>query len=111
MSRFTKNSFNVLEKTLKELKRGYILISGDIEAALRKIKDEPGKDIWLFGSASLTSSLFKLGLVDEISLVVHPIILGSGNPLFSQATDRVPPTLVDTKAYLSGLVSLTYTLA
>jgi dihydrofolate reductase len=51
-----------------------------------------------------------LGLIDEISLAVHPILLGGGKPLFSNLKNRVPLTLRDTKSYSSGLISLTYTL-
>ena len=70
----------------------------------------PGKDIWLFGGASLTASLVNAGLVDEFWLSVHPIILGSGKPLFHGVKNRVPLNLIQSKSYTSGLVSLTYTL-
>jgi dihydrofolate reductase len=111
MPGFPKLREYVFSTTLRTVKPGAILINGDIEAAVRKIKNEPGNDIWLFGGASLTASLLNLGLVDEISLAVHPIILGGGKPLFSQITDRTPLTLLDTKSYSSGLVSLTYAFA
>lgn len=110
MPGFPKLKEYVFSTTLKEVKPDVILISSDIETEVKRIKNEPGKDIWLFGGASLTTSLMNLGLVDEISLAVHPIILGSGKPLFSQITERMPLTLIDTKTYSSGLVSLTYSL-
>lgn len=100
----------VFSTTLNEVRPGAILVNGDTEAEVKKIKNEPGKDIWLFGGASLTTSLLNLGLVDEISLAVHPIILGSGKHLFSDIHNRVPLTLTDTKTYSTGLVSLTYTV-
>jgi dihydrofolate reductase len=100
----------VFSTTLKEVRPGAILVNGDTEAEVKKIKHAPGKDIWLFGGASLTTSLLNLGLVDEISLAVHPIILGAGKPLFSDINNRVPLTLAGTKAYSTGLVSLTYTV-
>ena len=49
-----------------------------------------------------------LGLVDELSLAVHPILLGGGKPLFNNINDRVTLTLTDTKTYSTGLVSLSY---
>jgi dihydrofolate reductase len=98
----------VFSTTLHEVRPGAILVNGDTEAEVKRIKNEPGKDIWLFGGASLTTSLLNLGLVDEISLAVHPIILGSGKHLFSDINNRVPLTLKDTKTYSTGLVSLTY---
>lgn len=100
----------VFSTTLTEVRTGAILVNGDTEAEVKKIKNAPGKDIWLFGGASLTTSLLNLGLVDEISLAVHPIILGGGKPLFSDINNRVPLTLTDTKTYSTGLVSLTYTV-
>lgn len=63
------------------------------------------------GGADLTASLLNLGLIDEIGLAVHPIILGSGKPLFSNIKGRIPLKLIDTKTYSSGLVYLTYTLS
>lgn len=98
----------VFSNTLNEVKPGAVLIKGNTEAEVRSIKNEPGKDIWLFGGAILTSSLLNLHLVDEISLAVHPIILGSGKPLFNGINNKIALTLTDTKTYSSGLVSLTY---
>jgi dihydrofolate reductase len=110
MPGFPKLKEYVFSNTLKEVKPDAILISGDVEAEVRRIKNDPGKDIWLFGGASLTASLLNLGLVDEISLAVHPIILGGGKPLFGQMANRTSLTLIDTKTYSSGLVSMTYNL-
>ncbi len=83
-------------------------INGDIEKQVHSIKNEKGKDIWLFGGASLTASLMNLGLIDELWLSVHPILLGVGKPLFSGIEKRVPLQLTDSKTYDSGLVSLKY---
>ncbi|MCP1383548.1 dihydrofolate reductase family protein [Runella salmonicolor] len=84
------------------------LISGDIEARVKAIKNQKGKDIWLFGGAELTNTLMNLGLVDEIWLSIHPIILGAGKPLFSSLKERRWLTLTDSKVYETGLVSLKY---
>ena len=111
MDGFPKLTEYVFSTTLKEVKPGAILIKGDIEAAVKRIKNEPGKDIWLFGGADLSASLLHLDLIDEVSLAVHPLILGGGKPLFSNIKNRVQLTLTDTKTYSSGLVSLTYALA
>jgi dihydrofolate reductase len=111
MAGFPKLTEYVFSTTLKEVKPGAILINGDIEATVKRIKNESGKDIWLFGGADLSASLFNLGLIDEVSLAVHPIILGGGKPLFSNIKNRVQLTLTDTKTYSSGLVLLTYALA
>jgi dihydrofolate reductase len=110
MGDFPKLKEYVFSTTMKEAKPEVVLIKEDIAAAVTRIKNEPGKDIWLFGGASLTTSLLNLGLVDEIILAVHPIILGSGKQLFNNIDKRVSLTLTDTKTYSSGLVMLTYTI-
>src|SRR5262245_37441738 len=93
----------VFSTTLQSVKPGTTLINGDIKTKVNKIKSEAGKDIWLFGGAGLTTSLLNLGLVDEISLAVHPIILGSGKLLFNNIQKRIGLTLIDHKAYSTGL--------
>jgi len=107
---FPKFKEYVFSTTLDKVKDGKILIKGDVKTEVEKIKNEKGKDIWLFGGASLTTSLMNLGLVDELSLAVHPILLGAGKPLFSNIKDRIKLSLVDTKTYSTGLVSLTYNI-
>jgi dihydrofolate reductase len=98
----------VFSTTLEKVKEGETLIKSNIKTEVEKIKNEEGKDIWLFGGASLTSSLINLGLVDELSLAVHPILLGSGKPLFNNLKEKIKLTLVSAKTYSSGLISLTY---
>lgn len=110
MPGFPKLREYVFSTTLNEVKPGAVLVKQDIEATVRQIKDEPGKDIWLFGGASLTASLLKFGLVDEMILALHPIILGGGKLLFSNIDKRIPLTLTGSKTYSSGLVMLTYTI-
>ena len=108
---FPKMKEYVFSNTLKQVKEGVTVVSGDIKAEVEKIKKEDGKDIWLFGGGSLTTSLMSLGLVDEFWLSVHPIILGEGKPLFHGLKDRTYLKLVETKVYETGLVSLKYILA
>jgi dihydrofolate reductase len=100
----------IFSNTLHEVKKGAILVRGDIKEEVEKIKNQAGKDIWLFGGADLTRAMMEYRLVDEISLAVHPILLGSGKPLFSGIKERIGLQLIDTKTYSTGLVSLTYTL-
>jgi dihydrofolate reductase len=72
------------------------------------LKNKQGKDIWLFGGAELTASLLNAGLVDELNLAVHPIILGKGKPLFTGVQNRVKTKLLNSKEYSTGLVMLSY---
>jgi dihydrofolate reductase len=98
---FPKVTEYVFSTTLKKVKHGAKLIKEDI-------KKQNGKDIWLFGGAGLTTSLMNLGLVDELSLAVYPVLLGGGKPLFNDIKGRINLTMVDSKTYSTGLVSLTY---
>ena len=107
-SGLTKLKQYVFSTTLDKVRKGEILIKENIKAEVEKIKKENGKDIWLFGGASLTTSLINMGLVDELSLAVHPILLGSGKPLFKDIKDRITLTLIDTKTFSTGLVTLNY---
>ena len=98
----------VFSNTLSEVKEGAVLIAGDSIQEARRIKEQAGKDIWLFGGASLTDALMKEGLVDELWLSVHPILLGSGRPLFRGQDKRTQLRLLESKSYETGLVSLKY---
>ncbi len=100
----------VFSNSLREVREGLELVSGDLKTAVTALKNEPGKDIWLFGGAELTASFLDAGLVDELFLAVHPLILGGGKRLFADRPDRLPLTLTDTKTYSTGLVSLYYRL-
>ena len=100
----------IFSTTLPAVKEGAVLLKTNIKEGVEKIKNEKGKDIWLFGGAGLTTSLLNLGLVDEFLLAVHPIILGAGKPLFHNIHKRVDLKLVDSKTYSTGLVALSYEL-
>lgn len=105
---FPKMKEYIFSTTMTTVPEGKTLINSNIESEVLKIKNSPGKDIWLFGGASLTTSLMNLKLVDEVWLSIHPIILGRGKPIFNQIRERIHLTLTDTKTYSSGLVSVTY---
>ncbi len=100
----------VFSKTLKSVKEGATLISDDSIEEARRIKALPGKDIWLFGGAILTEAFMKEGLVDEIWMSVHPILLGDGKLLFHKRDSRINLTLLESKTYKTGLVSLRYSV-
>ena len=84
------------------------LIRGDVAGELRRIKQEPGKDISITGSATLVRSLLRDGLIDELRLLVHPIVVGSGRRLFEDSGDRVPLKLVASQTFSTGVLYLTY---
>ena len=108
---FPKFKEYVFSTTLAKVKDGAMLINKNIEAEVGTIKRQQGKDIWLFGGANLTTSLLNLGLVDELSLAVYPVILGGGKPLFSNIDKRIGLKLLASRSYSTGLITLNYSLA
>jgi dihydrofolate reductase len=84
------------------------VVSEDLQSAIRLLKEQPGKNIWLFGGAILTKTLMQWGLVDELWLSVHPVVLGNGTLLFDGLNNRVETKLISSKTYDTGLVSLRY---
>ena len=107
---FPKLKKYIFSTTLKKVKPDATLMKGDLKTEVEKIKKESGKDIWLFGGAGLTTSLLNLGLIEELSLAVHPVLLGGGKPLFIDVKSRIQLKHLDTKTYSTGLVILTYSL-
>jgi dihydrofolate reductase len=75
---------------------------------IAQLKQEPGRDILIYGSASLIQTLTNLALIDEYQLLLHPIILGDGKPLFQNLTNQTKLKLVNQKTHPSGVVVLTY---
>ncbi len=106
---FAKMKSYIFSNTLTKAYKGTELISGNIEEQVNAMKKQPGKDIWLFGGASLTTTFINEGLVDEMNLAVHPILLGTGKSLFNNIEGRKHFKLADSKQYSSGLVMLNYT--
>lgn len=98
----------VFSTSLKKVKDGSVIISENSMLEARRIKSQPGKDIWLYGGASLTEAMMKEGLVDELWLSVHPVLLGDGKPLFNKQDERTQLTLLESKTYDTGLISLRY---
>jgi dihydrofolate reductase len=84
------------------------VVAGDLAEELTKLKQQPGKGIAIFGSPSLTVSLIELGLVDELRVLVNPIVLGDGRSLFRTTRDRPRLELLQTRTFRSGNVLLTY---
>src|SRR5215211_1871135 len=84
------------------------VIGGNAAEEIAKLNGRPGKDITILGSGTLVRSLLKDGLLDELRLIVHPIILGSGKRLFEDEEDRKALKLVDSHTFATGVVYLTY---
>lgn len=98
----------VFSKTQKETDNKAIFINDNILEEVLKLKNKPGKDIWLYGGASLITTFINLGLVDEFRLSLHPVILGEGKPLFIDIKQRLNLKMVNTRTFTSGVVQLIY---
>lgn len=75
---------------------------------IEELKRGDGKDLLIYGSASIVQQLTNLGLIDEYQLLIHPVALGAGKPLFKDVEDKLKLKLVDTKTFNSGVMFLTY---
>lgn len=83
-------------------------INNDILAMVEKIRNQPGKDIWLYGGSKLITTFIENRLIDEYMISVHPTALGAGKPLFDISA-RLDLVLAETKVFKSGVVQLIYT--
>jgi dihydrofolate reductase len=82
--------------------------TGELTAEITRLKQEPGNYILAHGGASFAGKLVKLGLVDEFRLLVHPVALGRGLPLFNDLPTPLDLSLVDAKAFGRGTVAHIY---
>lgn len=99
----------VYSKTLREVAWHNSTLKHEIEAAdIQAMKQQTEKNIVIYGSASIVQSLTNLGLIDEYQLLLHPLVLGDGKPLFEHIKERVALKLITTKTDPSGVVLLFY---
>lgn len=84
------------------------LARGDPAAEVRQLKAQPGMAIGVFGSGQLGQSLLAAGLLDELRVLVNPVLLGGGIPLFPPGTTPRQPKLLSTRPFHNGNVLLTY---
>jgi dihydrofolate reductase len=99
----------VFSRTLKKVDWTNSRLVGDnVAEEITRLKQQPGKDLALFGSADLASTLMRLGLIDEYRILVTPVVLGKGTPMFRDIRERVPLKLIKADTWSSGTVALYY---
>jgi dihydrofolate reductase len=99
----------VFSRTLdKAAWKNTTLVKGDIEAAVRKMKNEPGPGMVIMGSGTIVSQLTQAGLIDEWQIVVNPIVLGKGRTLFEGVRDKVALRRTNSRTFGNGNVVLSY---
>jgi dihydrofolate reductase len=84
------------------------VIRGDVAAELTKLKQQPGANIAVGASGTLVRFLLHEGLLDELSLLVHPVVVGSGRHLFEEGGAQVPLTLLESRPHRNGVLALRY---
>jgi dihydrofolate reductase len=87
------------------------LIKGNLAEEIDKLKQQLGKDIGISGSGTLVGSLLEEDLLEELRLMVHPVVVGSGSRLFEEGGDSKNLELVDSRTFSTGILYLTYRLA
>jgi len=99
----------VFSKTLQEVKwNNSRLVKDNIAEEISKMKQQPGKDMVIFGSGSVVSTFMQHGLIDEYRIIVNPVVLGNGKPLFKGINGKQNLKLLKTKVLGSGVVILYY---
>lgn len=84
------------------------LLEDDVAGEVSKLKQPPGKDISVSGSATLVGSRLREGLLDELRLMIHPVVVGSRGQLFKNGIGQTPLDLVDSQTFTTGVLNLTY---
>jgi dihydrofolate reductase len=102
----------VFSKTLEKVEwKTTRIVKDHIAEEILRMKQEPGRDMVLLGGAGLASTFMNLGLIDEYHLIVNPLVLGGGKPLFKDVKERHKLKLINAKTFKSGKVVLHYSKA
>lgn len=103
-----KQKFVVSHKPFEPGWKNVEVISDDVTGRIKKLKNEPGKNIIIFGSSTLCVSLLQAGLLDLIQIIVNPVVFGKGTSLFTGLPEKVALNLVESHPFKSGAIMLIY---
>lgn len=99
----------IFSKTLEKVEwKNSRLVKENVAEEVTRLKQQPGKDLALFGSADLASTFLPLGLIDEYRIFVTPFVLGGGTPMFKDIKDKINLRLLKATTWRSGIVALYY---
>ncbi|PXX69196.1 dihydrofolate reductase [Nocardia tenerifensis] len=99
----------VSRQNLEFIWRNSEVLKGDLLEAVTALKNEPGGDIAMSGSVSIVRQLLEAGLLDELHLLVHPIVVGKGERLFEDRDATLPLRLLSSETFTTGVLHLVYT--
>lgn len=99
----------VFSRTLEKVEwKNSTLVKENVAEAVARLKRQPGKDLAVFGSADLASTFMRLGAIDEYRILVTPVVLGRGTPMFRDIREKIALQLVNATTWSSGTVALYY---
>lgn len=98
----------VCSRTLKKLSNEKVELVSDAVELVKRLKQQKGKDICVMGGGKLAKSLFEADLIDEVGFNVHPVLLGSGIPLFYEMSRQIDLELIKCQELRNGCVVLSY---
>lgn len=101
----------IFSRNLKNVSWNSRLIKEFVREEMEEIKQQPGKDIVLFAGADIASSFIKNGLIDEYRLIVNPVALGEGTPLFKNLENHLKLNLLSSKSFKCGNILSIYSAA
>lgn len=104
----TKKKSAALKKKLAKADKNVEIISEDAAKFVKKLKSKKGKGIVIFGGGELAKSLFEADLIDEVVLNIHPVLLGSGIPLFHEMKRQINLELLDCRILKGGYLAVSY---
>ena len=100
----------VFSNSLSEVHPAFQLVKGDVVNFVQELKKAPGKDIAIFGGASLLASMLDAQLVDEISVSIIPVLLGKGKPMVEALQNKIWLKPESTKTYGNGTIQISYSM-
>jgi dihydrofolate reductase len=99
----------VFSRTLASVKqKGVKVVSEDAVGFVQALKNQPGKDICVMGGGDFAKTLFEADLIDEVGFNIHPVLLGSGIPVFHKMKKQIDLELIECKPFKNGCVSVRY---
>jgi dihydrofolate reductase len=102
---------HVVSSTLTDPPWKATVLGDDWSQEVAKLRKELDGDVLVYGSRRLSRALIGMGLVDELRLLVYPLVLGAGDRLFGETEDKIPLRLVESRPLGGGVVSMIYALA